>query len=214
MNTFKLMRTYPLQVFRHRVYVPCINLIGLWEDFKRRVRTQKITELRDLGIDPMVGSRCETVSYRKLRQVFKIAKTQGFDKFCDIGCGLGRGLIAASEVGFNDLYGVDISPELIREAQNNLNKRNVSAFLSCSDVDSFLIPSGRLAIYLFNPFGEERMMRLIEKLEKRESETLILYHNPRHFTCFNGDHKVKDITWRHFGLYDETCFVYIIPAQS
>lgn len=163
----------------------------------------------------MVGSRCETVSYRKLRQVFKIAKSQGFDKFCDIGCGLGRSLIVANEVGFNDLYGVNISPELIRVAYNNLNKRNVSAFLSCSDVDKFLVPEGRLTVYLFNPFGQERMARLISKFEKRRSETLVITcPGPKLHSSFNPNHKFSSITWQHFGLYDDTCFVYLIPTQA
>ncbi|MDA9337225.1 class I SAM-dependent methyltransferase [Planktomarina temperata] len=169
MRYFKLMKTYPFQVFRHRVYIPLPSLLGVLGDFRRGVTTQKIIELNELGLNPDVGVRFETVSYGKLHQAFKVAKNEGFDKFCDNGCGLGRSLMVADEVGFNDLYGVDISPELIHIAKNNLNKRNVSAFLSCSDVDSFLVPSGRLAIYLFNPFGKERMTPLISKLKQRQS---------------------------------------------
>ena len=157
MKPLELMKTHPFQVFRHRVYLPLLSVLDILGDLRRGVTTQKIIELHELGIKPDVGARFATVSYRKMRQAFTFAKNEGFDKFCDIGCGLGRSMLVANEVGFNDLYGVDISPELIRLAKNNLKLRNVSALLSCSDVDSFLIPDGRLAVYLFNPFGKERM---------------------------------------------------------
>lgn len=196
MRHFKLMKTYPLQVFRHRMYNPLLSLLGVLGDFWRGVTTQKIIELNELGINPDVGVRCETVSYRKLHQAFKIAKNEGFDKFCDIGCGAGRALLVANEVGFSDLYGIDISPDLIRLASNNLKKRNVSALLSCSDVDKFLVPEGRLSVYLFNPFGQERMARLISKFEKRRSETLVITcPGPKLHSSFNPNHKFSSITW-------------------
>lgn len=213
MRYFKLMKSYPFQVFRHRVYLPLLNLLGILGDLRRGVTTSKIIELNELGLNPDVGVRCETVSYRKLHQAFKVAKSYGFNKFCDIGCGLGRAVLVADEVGFNELYAVDISPELISMAKDNLKKRKVSAVLSCSDVNDFLIPGGRLVVYLFNPFGKERMTLLIEKLKKRQSETLVVYHNPKFHSCFKPSHKVRSITWQHFGLYNETVHFYLIPAN-
>jgi hypothetical protein len=89
----------------------------------------------------------------------------------------------------------------------------VSASLSCSDVDNFEIPSGKLVIYLFNPFGVERMTDLVKKLVFREYETLIIYHNPKHSECFKNLNKIKTLTWNHFGLYTEKAFIYLIPAK-
>lgn len=213
MKPIELMKTHPLQVFRARVYLPFLNLFDIMGDLLRGVSTQKVIELSELDIDPDVGTRCETVSYRKRRQALIFARNLGFDSFLDIGCGMGRPLIVADELGFNDLYGVDISPTLIRIAQNNFNKRNASVSLSCSDVDNFIIPSGRLAIWLFNPFGKERMTRLISKLQNRQSETLVIYHNPKFHSCFDKSHKVRSITWLHFGLYEEVVEFYLIPAN-
>lgn len=93
-------------------------------------------------------------------------------------------------------------------------KVGASPSLSCSDVDNFEIPSGKLVIYLFNPFGEERMANLIAKLVPREEETLVIYHNPKHFECFKSQSKVKTQVWNHFGLYLEKAFIYLIPAKS
>jgi SAM-dependent methyltransferase len=209
----KIMKSYPLQVFRHRVYLPLLSMLSYFGDFKRGIVTQKIIELNDLGIDSSVGVRFETIGYAHLKSSLMFAKNLGFDKFLDIGCGLGRSLVVANEVGFIDLYGVDISDNLISRCQNNMSKVGVSASLSCMDVADFDVPSGKLAIYLFNPFGEERMTDLVKKLVCREYETLVIYHNPKHSECFKNETKIKTHTWNHFGLYLEKAFIYLIPAK-
>ena len=209
----KIMKSYPLQVFRHRVYLPLLSMLSYFGDFKRGIVTQKIIELNDLGIDSSVGNRFETIVYGHLKSSLMFAKNLGFDKFLDIGCGLGRSLVVANEVGFIDLYGVDISDNLISRCQNNMSKVGVSASLSCIDVADFDVPSGKLVIYLFNPFGEERMTDLVSRLACREEETLVIYHNPKHSECFKNETKIKTHTWNHFGLYQEKAFIYLIPAK-
>ena len=213
MKTFSLAKLYPFQVFRARVYVPCLNALASLGDIRRGVATEKRIELNELGLDQNVGARYESVSYTKLKIVLKFAYEKGFDHFCDIGCGLGRVLLVASEAGFGGLKGVDISPVLLSSCKKNILKRGVSAELICSDIDKFEIPDGKLCIYMFNPFGEERMARLAKKLESRNEETLIIYFNPKHHECFNQSHKIAEIIWRHFGLYDEKCFFYLIPPK-
>jgi SAM-dependent methyltransferase len=209
----QLMKLYPFQVFRHRVYLPWLSILGFLGDIKRGVTTQKVIELNKLGVDSHVGSRFETISYGKLTTALEYAHKEGFDKFLDIGCGLGRSLVVASEVGFNDLYGVDISSILIKSCQKNLSKKNISANLSCSDVDDYEMPPGRLVVYLFNPFGEERMTQLVEEFYARDDETLVIYHNPKYSGCFNKGHKIKELVWNHFGLYRERAYLYLIPAS-
>jgi SAM-dependent methyltransferase len=209
----KIMKSYPLQVFRHRIYLPYLSMLSYFGDFKRGIVTQKIIELNDLGIDSSVGVRFETIGYAHLKSSLMFAKNLGFDKFLDIGCGLGRSLVVANEVGFIDLYGVDISDNLISRCQNNMSKVGVSASLSCIDVADFDVPSGKLVIYLFNPFGEERMRDLVKKLVLREQETLVIYHNPKHFECFKNLSKINTHVWNHFGLYQEKAFIYLIPAK-
>ena len=209
----KIMKSYPLQVFRHRIYLPYLSMLGYFGDFKRGIVTQEIIELNDLGINSSVGTRFETISYANLKRSLMFAKNLGFDKFLDIGCGLGRSLVVANEVGFFDLYGVDISDNLISRCQNNMSKVGVSASLSCIDVADFDVPSGKLVIYLFNPFGEERMTDLVSRLACREEETLVIYHNPKHSECFKNQTKIKTHTWNHFGLYLEKAFIYLIPAK-
>jgi len=210
----KIMKSYPVQVFRHRIYLPYLSMLGYFGDVRRGIVTQKIIELNDLGIDTSVGTRFETISYAHLKSSLMFAYNLGFDKFLDIGCGLGRSLVVANEVGFIDLYGVDISDNLISRCQNNMSKVGVSASLSCIDVADFDVPSGKLVIYLFNPFGEERMTDLVSRLACREEETLVIYHNPKHSECFKNQKIKLKHTWNHFGLYREQVFFYLIAAKS
>jgi len=210
----KIMKSYPLQVFRHKIYLPWRSLLGYFGDIKRGIITQKIIELKDVRVNPSLSTRFETISYGHLKSSLTFAKNLEFNKFLDIGCGLGRSLVVAHEVGFADLYGVDISIDLLQKCRHNMIKSGLSPSLSCSDVADFEIPSGRLAIYLFNPFGQERMRNLIKKLLLREQETLVIYHNPKHFECFKDQRIIKTQVWNHFGLYPEKAFIYLIPSKA
>jgi hypothetical protein len=62
MILFKIMQTYPFQVFRFKIYNSITTLIGALGDIKGGVPNQHIVELEKLGLDPHVGSRCETIS--------------------------------------------------------------------------------------------------------------------------------------------------------
>jgi predicted TPR repeat methyltransferase len=92
-------------------------MLGYFGDFKCDIVTQGIIELNDLGINSSVGTRLETIIYAHLKRSLMFAYNLGFDKFLDIGCGLGRSLVVANDVGFIDLYGVDISDNLISRCQ-------------------------------------------------------------------------------------------------
>ena len=219
----KVMKSYPLQVFRHRVYLPWLSMLGHIGDIKRNIITEKI-DLNDIEIDFLADNRDEatgyslaqsvqTSRYSTLKTTLTFSKNLGFDKFLDIGCGLGRSLVVANELGFVDLHGVDITDILISKCRKNMIKVGIFPSLICSDVDNFEIPAGKLVIYLFNPFGEERMRDLVKKLVLREQETLVIYHNPKHFECFKNLSKINTHVWNHFGLYQEKAFIYLIPAK-
>ena len=97
--------------------------------------------------------------------------------------------------------------------QKNMIKVGISPSLSCRDVTDYEMPLGKLVIYLFNPFEEERMTDLVAKLVCRDEETLVIYHNPKHFKCFKNKNKIKTFVWNHFGLFMERACIYLIPAK-
>jgi len=211
MNLQKILKINPFQEFRHRIYLPFFSLLGSINDFFRGVSTEKVIELREVGIETSVGSRSETISYGKLKSVLKFARSEGFDRLCDIGCGLGRTFIVGNELKFSEFYGVDISSEIIGLCNINLSKKSISADLKSCDVDDYSLPDKKLVIYLFNPFGLEKMTKLVDKIYQRNSETFVIYFNPKYPKVFKENFKVKEIVWNHFGMYRELVYFYRIP---
>jgi SAM-dependent methyltransferase len=106
----------------------------------------------------------------------------------DLGCGKGRVLAVASEIGFREILGVELSPVVAAIAQDNVAKVQ-RAFPGRSpmrvvtgDAVEFTLPDEPLAIFLFHPFGESSMRRLIERIEtaltERPHPLTIVYYNP------------------------------------
>jgi 2-polyprenyl-3-methyl-5-hydroxy-6-metoxy-1,4-benzoquinol methylase len=56
-------------------------------------------------------------------------------KILDIGAGYGHLLLKAQTKGFKQLYGIDISPVVVRHCQAELDKAGVNAKISCQNID-------------------------------------------------------------------------------
>jgi len=116
--------------------------------------------------------------------------------FLDVGSGKGRALLLAADAGFARVVGVEIVPELHAVAEANIRKRREQqAAASASaeqqiesvlaDARDFLLPSGPLVIYLFNPLPEAALAGFIARLEQETHSLaesprplLVIYHNP------------------------------------
>jgi len=130
--------------------------------------------------------------------------------FVDIGAGKGRALLLASEIPFRAVIGVELSPELARIAQSNVEtwsrqagRARAKIHVLHEDALQFCWPRydrgwprTSLLVFLYNPFACELVERLLERLEAaaqrghasrgadrvaRPSENIdLLYANP---TC-------------------------------
>ena len=205
--------------FKGGVYIPILKFIDKAQDYKiiflvlklkiLGVKTRGIIELPSLGIDPSFGNRYETASFKTLNHLLKFARKKGFTSILDIGCGCGRPLIVANEVGFLNFYGVDISEKLIDRCNSNLEKLKIKSQLTCCDSFDYLIPNMDLVVYLSNPFSEERVCSIVKELEARKEKYLFIYHRPKHTNCFPSSPIYKYIN-RHLGSYLEMAYIYEI----
>ena len=108
--------------------------------------------------------------------------------FLDLGSGKGRTLLMASDYPFRRIVGVELLPALHQAAQDNLSKyrsesQKCFALESiCADATEFLFPAEPIVLYLFNPFPEAGLRRMIANLEQSLREhprtVYVLYHNP------------------------------------
>jgi SAM-dependent methyltransferase len=109
--------------------------------------------------------------------------------FLDLGSGKGRTLLMASEYPFRRIVGVELLPSLHETAQENLSRykgesqRSFTLESICADATQFPLPEGPLVLYLFNPFPESGLRRVIAKLEQSLRDhprvVYVLYHNPQ-----------------------------------
>jgi SAM-dependent methyltransferase len=108
--------------------------------------------------------------------------------FLDLGSGKGRTLLMASDYPFRRIVGVELLSALHQAAQENLSKyrsesQKCFALESiCADATEFPFPAEPTVLYLFNPFPEKGLKRVIanlgESLRAHPRTVYVLYHNP------------------------------------
>jgi SAM-dependent methyltransferase len=116
--------------------------------------------------------------------------------FIDLGAGMGRAVLLASEYPFREAVGVELHPTLARIAQRNsavwrATQRVLAPIrIVCGDAVEFKFPDGPCIAFLFNPFGGPVLRRLLSELAKRFADRLgkldILYVNNEHESVLKG----------------------------
>lgn len=101
--------------------------------------------------------------------------------FIDIGCGKGKTLLLASELGFKQLVGVEFAPELVEVARENLRNKNIrNGTIQHADASEYGFTNSDCVVYLYDPFEREVMTKVIANLSKLKHRTLyVVYYNPR-----------------------------------
>jgi SAM-dependent methyltransferase len=142
------------------------------------------------------GVQYEAVSelyfHRMLRAV---SLPPGKYVFVDLGSGKGRALLLATEYPFKRYIGVDFSPELNEMAEQNLARfrsktgSQQSVELHTADATTFEFPKEPLAVFLYNPFGEQVLAKIVERLgdslRAAPRDILVFYKNPLHRQVFD-----------------------------
>jgi hypothetical protein len=126
------------------------------------------------------------------RRTKPVAPIDGFT-FVDLGAGMGRAMLLASEYPFRQVVGVELHPTLAGIAGKNAARWRAEGRAKalmcavCKDAVEFKLPDGPCVLFLFNPFGATVLRRLLKKLaaglKKRaaeEGEVDILYVNNEH----------------------------------
>ncbi len=142
------------------------------------------------GYEPVTPAR-----FRAMIRAARIAPRQS--TFIDFGCGKGRALVLAAELGFPCIVGIEIEPALHEAA-----RRNMLAFrrafghageihLVLGDATLFKPPAhDNVVLFFYNPFGEALMARALATIEAACREAphrrrIVVYRNPVHATLFD-----------------------------
>ncbi len=95
--------------------------------------------------------------------------------FIDIGSGLGKACLLASNFNFKAIYGVELSPSLFSRSCKNLHRfKSISSkgdniFLSNLNALDFEFPEGNPFIHIYRPFNEQVMREFKQKLIASEN---------------------------------------------
>jgi hypothetical protein len=162
-------------------------------DWEKRVNTTSAAvgwRDRLLGVFHSPYQPSEPDLFREMLEALRQQNHSDFRDFVfiDLGSGKGRTLLMASDYPFRRILGVELLPALHRTAQENLNKyrgesqKCFALEAACGDATEFPFPAEPTVLYLFNPFPESGLRRMIANLEMSLREwprvVYVLYHNP------------------------------------
>jgi SAM-dependent methyltransferase len=88
----------------------------------------------------------------------------------DVGCGKGRGLLLASELGFREVVGVELNPSLASIARSNVDrwiaagKAARTVRVEQGNAIELEWPAGPCVVFLFNPFDAMLTRQLADRL--------------------------------------------------
>lgn len=100
--------------------------------------------------------------------------------FVDLGCGKGRSLLIAARMGFRRVIGVEFAAELAATARKNIQMMRVSnAIVIDADAAEFSLPQGKVVAFLFNPFRNAVVQKVVANVEQpRAGKLYVVYSNP------------------------------------
>jgi len=131
------------------------------------------------------------------------AQARGRYSFVDIGAGKGRAMLVASELGFRQVIGVELNPEMADIAERNLEQwtrgraedetAGPVATVRVVEMDAleFEFPAGPCVAFLFHPFEAPLLKRLLRRMEtqfaKRPGMLDVLYVNAECAAVFDAN---------------------------
>jgi SAM-dependent methyltransferase len=117
--------------------------------------------------------------------------------FLDLGCGKGRAVLLASELGFREAVGVELNAGLAETARANTKiwiaagKARSPIRIECKDATEMEWPFGPCLVYLYNPFAEPVMRALVDAMRERfgdkRDELEIVYQKPEQAMSLEKD---------------------------
>jgi len=100
--------------------------------------------------------------------------------FIDLGCGKGKALLVAAKFGFRQSIGVEFVHELAGIAKANLARKRIhNAVVVEADAAEYRFPDTDLVVYLYNPFRQEVVLKVVANLKECCSKKLyVVYNSP------------------------------------
>ena len=152
---------------------------------RRGIETAQRVDLGAVGLAAPGRIDYEPSPALALRRGLRGREIRPDDVFLDLGCGKGRVLVGAVQLPFARVIGVELVPELVGQARENLAQvehKSGGAEVVCADVLEYEIPDDVTIIYLYNPFRGEIfrgvMERIVASLDRAPRQLTLIYRSP------------------------------------
>jgi SAM-dependent methyltransferase len=137
----------------------------------------------DLGLDDRRSVMYWNSGGADLDAVFQTFDIAPHDSVMDLGCGKGGALITLARYPFAHVDGVEISAQLVEIARRNLSRLQINKpRIFCSDAENFTDLDPYTYLYLYHPFREPVMKRVLENigesLRRKPRRLTLVYKNP------------------------------------
>lgn len=119
------------------------------------------------------------------KEIFDSLRVDSHMRLLDIGCGKGAFLREASKREFSEVAGIEYVSELAEIAKRNFRILNLSDRIKVYNGDATMFKhyDKYNVIYLFNPFCDEIMDKVMRRITKQQKDDIIIIlHHP---TCEN-----------------------------
>ena len=146
-------------------------------------------DLDDAEVEELNLSRDTSEGYEDsgpgLHKVFRSVEIPPGSRVLDIGSGKGGAVIAMSKFPFEEIVGVEISPELVRVAVENVSRLGLTDIrFVCCDATEFDELDGFTHIFMANPFPykvtEIMVQNIVESLQRSPRDLVLIYKAPFH----------------------------------
>ena len=157
-----------------------------------------VIPVAELGFDETLVIKGSPSGNKYLTNLLSDLNIKKNDNILDIGCAKGHALRCMTKFPFKQIDGIEISDRLakiairnfkkLKESRVNINNINATDFLNYSEYDF---------IYLYNPFPELIMQKLLTQIKSQvidDNEILLIYNNPVCHNLFevNGFYKINE----------------------
>lgn len=159
------------------------------DEFDREfgIETRKTVWRRRLNVGK--GNRgYQTVSPELFRQAASLVPRH---TFIDLGCGKGRILILANQLGFPRVIGVERSSSLAKIALGNVSRLHIPAEIIKHDASSYQFPNKPIVVYMYNPFGRRTMEKVVANLHQHQFSVHVIYVQPEQEDVFLGFREIS-----------------------
>ena len=144
------------------------------------------TQLR-IGKSSKLNNHYAPTYYSVIKESFRSIKDRNKLTFIDVGCGKGKVLLVASDFGFKEIIGIELSKKLLITCKINLNNykklkvKKKSIKLININATKYKITNENV-FYFFDPFSkiilDNFLKKILESFKKNKRKIYIIFANP------------------------------------